>query len=212
MTEVLGGYVRHRDRMVQESVIEDLKNTLIACRWKAGTTSRPVVSPYNPGAGLQLVTTTPTEVLKLLQGNELNVIDYFPETKEEARRAGQPATGKTPLNTLAVDAPHPGDTQPYELGSNAKEQPYLFNIAFYAVSDGAATALLNDLRDRYMGNLVRDDAIELFDFNLADPFDKPIVRMDVDTFAYARDVEQVAPHEVHLFYGELTLTDYVDAG
>jgi hypothetical protein len=205
---VLGGYVRHRDRMVQASVIDDLQNTLIACRWKAGTTSRQVVSPYNVGAGLQTVTTAPNQVLKLLGSDPINVIDYFPESKEQARLAGLPESGKTPLNTLAVDQGRPAEPESIELGSSMMEQGYAFALAFYAASDAAAVALLNDLRDRYKGKIVRDDAIELFDYN--NDATTPVVRMDVNGFVYAREVEQVAPQEVHLFYGELTLSDYVD--
>jgi hypothetical protein len=203
-----GGYVRHRDRMVQESVFEDLANTLIACRWSIGTTSRPVLDPYDVGAGYQIVTTTADEVLQLLEDNPVQLIDYFPETNDDYNVAGEPDSGKTAPNTLAIDTGRPGEPEPMELGSSLNERPYLFNVAFYAVSDAVAMAVLNDLRDRYAGYLVTDDYVNLYDFN--SEATGPVVRMEVAAFRYARDVESVDAHEVHLYFGELTVTDTVE--
>ena len=180
----LGGpaavYVRHRDRMVQESVFEDLQNTLIACRWLAGTTSRPVVSPYDPSTpdhprSYRIVTTAPEETLRLLgtkggngTGNgtpaQIVLIDYFPEAggNDDEKRG---ASRKTEPNTLAVDTGVPQESVPIELGSNMEEKPYVFTIAFYATSDAVALAVMNDLRDRYAGRLVTDDHLDLYNFN-----------------------------------------------
>lgn len=212
-----GGYVRHRDRMVQESVFEDLKNTLIACRWMAGTTTRKVVDPYAPSAGWQIVTTTTSQVLKLVGKREdgdvaeVVLIDYFPEAGGNDDEAGE--SRKTELNTLAVDDGVPQEGQFVELGSNMMEQPYVFTMAFYASSDAVAKALLNDLRDRYNGRLVSDDHLNIYNYN--DPtFDAdtlPVVRAEIDFFRFEKNSnDQVTPWEVHLYFAELTLTDVVD--
>jgi hypothetical protein len=202
-----GGFVRHRDRMVQESVVEDLKNTLIACRWLAGTTTRPVVDPYNPGAGFQIVTTTDAQVLRMAV-QQIKVIDYFPEadgTVEGAARTTDP-------NTLAVDTGVAGESAMMELGSDLREQPYQFTMAFFARSDAVALALFNDLRDRYQGRLVMDDHVDLYNFNAPD-YDQdtpPVTRMEVDAFRYAKNSETATPSDVHLYFAELQLTDFVD--
>lgn len=202
-------YVRHRDRMVQESVLEDLTNTLIALRWMPGTTSRTVISPYDLPAGRQIVTTANHQVLKILGSHPIKLIDYFPEaTTDEAGLAGEPASGKTLLNTLAMDDGQAGDPQPLELGSSLAEIPYRFAFAFWASSVGVAQALMNDLRDRYRGLVVNTDAIVLYDFN-TDP-DEPVVAMPVDGFSYMRSTEdEAAPFEATMFYAQLTITDTV---
>jgi len=210
-------YVRHRDRMVQESVFDDLRNTLIACRWMSGTTSREVIDPYDVGGGWQIVTTTSSEVLRLLGTREdgttlaeVVLIDYFPETSGNTDEAG--GSRKTELNTLAVDTGVPGDAVPIELGSNLVEQPYTFSFALYAASDAVALALMNDLRDRYSGKLVSDDNLNLLNFN--DPsFDAdtpPVYRMEIDAFRYARNAEMATPWDVNLYFAELELMDVVD--
>lgn len=212
---VTGGFVRHRDRMVQESVIEDLENTLIACRWKAGTTNRPVVDPNAPGAAVA-VTTTEAQVLRLAgqadDGSPLQVqvIDYFPEA--DSTVDGSPR--RTPPNTLAVDSGVAGESALMEMGSSMREQPYLFTMALYARTDAVALALLNDLRDRYLGRIVGDDFVSLYDYN-ASGFDQttpPVTRMEVDAFRYAKNSNEVAtPSDVHLYFAELQLTDFVDS-
>ena len=206
-TGVTGGYVRHRDRMIQESVFQDVRDTLIACRWLAGTTAHRVVDPNDPGAGWHQVTTAPGDVLPLLEGNPVVLIDYFPEAEGSAV-AGEPSTGKTALNTLAIDAGTRGNSVPRELGSNAELVTYVFNMAFYASSDGVALAVLNDLVDRYKGRLVRDDTVELWNYNSSSVL--PVNRLDVESFQYTVNTQAISPHEVHLYFGELTLTDDVD--
>ena len=203
-------YVRHRDRMVQQSVFEDLTNTLIAMRWVPGTTTREVISPYDVAAGRQIVSTAQDQVLKILGAHPINLIDYFPEaTTDESGLAGDPASGRTPLNTLALDDGQAGEPQPLELGSTLAEIPYRFAFAFWASSVGVAQALMNDLRDRYRGLTVETDAIFLYDYN-ADPT-TPVLAMPIDGFTYVRSADdQVAPYEATMFYAQLQLTDQVD--
>jgi hypothetical protein len=215
---VTGGYVRHRDRMVQESVFQDLQNTLIACRWMAGTTTREVVSPYDISTGYQVVTTTLDQTLRLLGTREdgtaaqVVLIDYFPEVGGNDDAAG--TSRKTEPNTMAVDTGVPQDSIPVELGSNMEEKPYVFTLAFYAASDAVALAVMNDLRDRYMGRLVTDDHLDLFNFNdssFNQATTDPVVRMEIDYFQYQRNSDLATPANVHLYFAELGLTDTVDS-
>lgn len=205
-TGVTGGYLRHRDRMIQESVYEDLRDTLIACRWLAGTTTGKVSDPYNNHA-YSTVTTTDDQVLPLLEGSPLVLIDYFPEA-EGSSVAGEPETSKTAMNTLAINAGMRGESAPREMGSSAEVIEYRFNMAFYAISDGVAMALFNDLADRYRGRLVRADHIFLWDYNTGN--ETPVSRLDIDSFGYSVNTEVVAPRNVHLYFGELILVDEVD--
>ena len=208
MTETpVGGYVRHRDRMVQESVFQDLRDTLIACNWLAGTTSEPVQDPADDTWGIKVVAEADT--LALLEGHPIVLIDYVPETEDDEGATVDDDSNGTALNTFAMSNGEPGDPTLLELGSNAEIQPYVFHFAFYAVSDAVALAVMNDLRDRYRSRLVRPDTIDLFDYNATPP--ALVVRMDVEEFRYAFNAEAVAPHEVHLYFGELSLSDYVDA-
>lgn len=181
-------YVRHRSRMVRESVYWDLHDTLVRTQWLAGTTSDG------------LVTLAPTATLALLEGDPLNLIDYFPESHDQTT---DPAT---PFNTFALDIGEQGEMVEGELGGHF-EQPYSFNMAFYAKTDAVAMALMSDLHDRYMG-LTESPYISLYNYLAATP--NVVVRMEVENFRYARDVTNVAPHEVHLFFAQLEITDYVD--
>jgi hypothetical protein len=213
-----GGYVRHRNRMIQESVFEDLKDTLIACRWMSGTTSHEVFSPEDPSAGPQIITVTSDQVLKLVGKRqdgttvaEIVPIDYFPESTGNDDREGK--SRKTELNTLAMDAGEPQEPQFIELGSNMQEQQYTFTMAFYASSDAVALAVMSDLKDRYAGRIVSDDYLNLYNYN--DPaFDEstpPVMRMEIDAFRYTRASEDnVAIWEATLYFAELTLTDIID--
>lgn len=211
-------YIRHRERMVSASVYQDLKDTLIACRWLAGTTSKrvwPTTGPlggaktFNPVSGEYetptpaIVTTTPGDVLPLLQGAPMQVIDYFPETE-----GTRPRDEKVPKNTFAMDSGQPSDPVDAELGSSAQEQEYTFNFAFYAVSDAAAIAVMSDLRDRYSGRIVAEAGINLYDLNSATPT-VAILQMEIETFRFARPSEQVTSSDIHLFFAELTITDLV---
>jgi len=196
--------------MVQESVFEDLKNTLIACRWMAGSTSRAMLDPSNPSAPAGIVTTTPDRVLKIVGDNPVNLIDSFPEASEmqDEEEPEQAVRGRTPPNTLALDDAQPGEAQQAELGSTLMEVPYRFSLAFWGANVGIAQALLNDLRDRYLGRIIAAEFIPLFDWNTDSS--TPVVQMEVDSFVYAREVEEIAPYELTLFYGQLTITDFVE--
>lgn len=196
-------YIRHRARMVQESVFEDLANTLIACRWMVGTTSRSVFPAEGPigAAPAAAITTTSGDVYPLAQDHPVQLLDYFPEAQGEI-------TGATPLNTMAMDNGRPGEATQLELGSNTLEQPYVFNLAFYAVSDAVADAVLSDLKDRYEGRLVNHEVIELYDYNVTP--DAAVAYMEIDGFRYTRDTDNVSPAEVHLFFAELQITDIVE--
>lgn len=210
MTElgVTGGYVRHRDRMIQQSVYEDLRDVLIACRWLPGTTSNPV---WNVSTGVwETVTTASNATLPLLEGSPLNLIDYFPESEGDRGSVGQPTASKTPLNTFALDNGTPSTGVLRELGNRSSELvQWRFNMAFYAASDAVAQAVLSDLRDRYRGRLARPDFIDLWDYNAG--AEDPVVRMSVESFSYVANTDQsVAPYEVHLYFGELVLEDEVD--
>lgn len=215
-----GGYVRHRDRMVQQSVRSDLRDTLIACRWMSGTTAHLVVDPGDVPGGWQAVTTAADDVFQLAGGWEVKLIDYFPEAggNNDPASSGTPGgatdSRKTDPNTFAMDQGVAGDPVPVELGSNMEERPYTFTMAFYALSDAVALALLNDLRDRYLGRLVRDDHIDLYNYNdpaYADATTAPVYRMEVESFGYAlSEGAAVSPNEVHLYFAELVLTDCVD--
>lgn len=205
---VTGGYVRHRDRMIQESVFQDLQDTLIACRWMPGTTSRPVVDPDTGAWGL--VTTAPSQTLALLEDNPLVLIDYFPEA-EGGAVAGDPESGQTALNTFALDNGTRIASDPRELGNPTAEYiTYRFNMAFYASSDAVAQAVFGDLADRYRGRLVRGDVIELWDFNTSSSL--PVVLMGVDSFQFTSNADGTlaVPNEVHLYFGELVIEDEVD--
>lgn len=208
-------YIRHRDRMVTQSVFQDLRNTLIACRWMPGTTSKPVQNPatprtFDPVTGQystpapQVITTSPEQILPLLDKIPVSLIDYFPESEGDRGR-----NERTPKNTLALDSGQASDAIPAEMGSARMEQEYVFNMAFYASSDAVAIALLNDLRDRYNGRIVAGDGIDLYDW-VGSP-DDVAVRMEVDSFRYAQNQDpELAPYEVHLYFAELALTDFVD--
>jgi len=205
---VTGGYVRHRDRMVQESVFDDLRDTLIACRWLAGTTARPIRDPYNDDAW-GIVTTDTSQTLPLLEDDPVVLIDYFPEA-EGGSVTGEPETGQTALNTFALDNGSRIDSAPRELGNpTAESVTYRFNMAFFAASDAVAQAVLGDLADRYRGRLIRPDSVELWDYNSA--ADEPVVRMSVEKYAFTSNEDQnIAPYEVHLYFAELELEDDVD--
>lgn len=188
-------YLRHRPRLVMESVIQDLRNTLIACRWMVGTTS---VQVLNPATELvEFVTTTAEDVFPLAGEDPVVLMDYFPE---EAGEITEP-------NTFAVDVPTPEDPEDLELGSSLHEQMYVFNFAFFAESDALGMAVMSDLSDRYDGRLLGNGSIDLYDF-VNEP-DLPAARMEVDVFRWTRDLNGIVP-EGHLFFGELTIVDFVD--
>lgn len=201
-------YIRHRDRMVQESVQQDVADTLIACRWMTGTTSRPMLAPGAPFEWPPALPVTTSQVLGMV-GTPVTMIDYFEDlVSDDENVVGDPDSGHTDPNTLAVDDGQAGEPVEVEMGSTMLEVPYRFTMAFYAESVGVAQALLNDLRDRYKGKIVAPEYIPLYDFN-TDP-NLEVSRMEVEDFTYLRDVETATAADVTLFYAQLTLTDYVD--
>src|SRR3954451_8638550 len=113
-------YIRHRERMIRASVAQDLKDTLIACHWLVGTTSRALVDPDSGDIGV--ITRVDADVYPLLEAAPITLIDYFPDAQGVTE-------GKTAVNTLAMDSGQPGDPTPVELGSSRIEQPYQFNVA-----------------------------------------------------------------------------------
>lgn len=210
-------YIRHRDRMVEEAVTRDLSDTLIACRWMAGTTQRKVIDPDNRSAGYQILTVTENQVMPLVGKREdgttlaqVKIVDYFPEAGGQEDREG--VARKTELNTFALDHGLPQDSQFIELGSNMVEQPYVFAMAMYASSDAVAAAVMNDLKDRYLGRIVRDDSIDLFDYNAGavDEDTVPITRLEVDFFRHQQSSDQATPWDVNIWYADLQVTDAVD--
>jgi hypothetical protein len=195
------GYLRHRHRHIQESIIQDVQDTLIACRWMAGTTSREVENPEN--YQVETVTTEEDETFPLLEGAPIVLIDFFPETD-----GIKPDNGTAP-NTLAVNQGEPGEPELLELGNAlAAEQPYSFRMAFYAISDAVALAVLSDLKDRYRGALVSGPVVGLYDFSQDSPeFVSPL---EVEAFDFYKDDYSVSPSAAHLFFAELLITDIVD--
>lgn len=207
--------------MVAQSVFDDIRNTLIACRWMTGETTRPVVDPSDVPAGWQIVTVEAEDLLPLLGKKRENeavvaevvLIDFFPEVGQNNDEAEQPR--KTEVNTFAVDQGVSDDATPMEMGSNMTEQPYTFTMAFYAESDAVALAVLNDLRDRFQGRIVSDDHLDLLDYNKPgfDPATAaPVCRMEVERFTFDRDAtDKATPADVFLYFAQLELTDYVDS-
>lgn len=189
-------YVRQRKRLISMSVFRDVQDTLIACRWMAGTTSRAVKSPEDGDS--EVITTGTTQTYKVLAGSPLKLIDYFPEAET--------AVATVAKNTLAVDQGRSGDPVDVEMGSDMQEQPWVFNFAFYAVSDAAAIALFNDLEDRFYGRIVDGAGIDVFNY-IGDAPTIPFARLEVDSFRWAQNAEAVTPAEVHLYFAELNLTD-----
>lgn len=190
-------YVRHRHRLVRESVFDDIHNTMIACRWMSGTTSHEVTNPDTDV--FEVVTTDPSDVFPLLDGHEVSLVDYFPESS-----SGSPATAAVVLNTMAVAGGEIGDKSDMELGNRfAHYQPYKFGMALYASSDAVAHAIFGDLNDRYRGALVNSDNIALYDAD-----GDFVVDMEVSSFTYYRDVEVLA--EENLYFGILNIVDLVE--
>ena len=190
-------YIRHRHRAIQESVFEDLQNTLIACRWIAGTTTRQVINPANNT--LEVVTTAEGGLYPLASLGKVALIDYFPDV------------AKSPdINTFAIDSGMAGDAIDGEMGnSRLKEQKYIFTMAFFAESDALANSVFNDLKDRYEGRLIAPDAIPMFDYLSVSPT-TVVAYLDIEMFLFTKDPQNIAPDTTQLYFGELTLTDYVD--
>lgn len=174
-------YIRHRPRMVRESVFQDLKSVLGELGWLDGY---------------------PTPVMAMLTV-PIELTDYFPV---EAIYQGEDVD----LNTLAIDQGTPNEPQYAELGSNVREQLYIFNFAFFAENDGIALSLFSDLSDRYKGvgpYSFSRESVSLFDYNAATP--TPVVEMDVVSFEVAKSPEQPAPGRL-LWFAQLVVSDYLE--
>lgn len=186
-------YIRHRVRMIQESILDDLKNTLIACRWVAGTTSLPVNNPET--LAYEVVTTTEDETFGMIR-TPIQVVDVFPEDAESAR-----------VNTIAVGPGERGEDSLVEMGNGQlREQPYTFSIALFLESDALAQAILSDLQDRYAGRIVNGESIPLINFN--DDPDTPVAYLEVETFRFARDASMAGSSAGELFFAEINIVDY----
>jgi hypothetical protein len=189
-------YIRHRQRMIQESIFEDLNNTLIACRWKDGTTTRSVVNPLN--GNLEVVTTAPDDVFPMMRKGAVKIMDAFPDE-----------AAATDPNTLAMDYGLAGESDYREMGnSGAREQPYTFSMGLLVESDSVASAILSDLRDRYEGRIVAPDAIAIYDY-LTDP-NVIAAYLDVEYFRWTPMIAE-STKDTRLFSAELVVTDYIDA-
>lgn len=175
-------YIRHRPRMVRQSIYEDLKVLLVDLRWM-----------YNDDA-------TPQPVMGMLS-EPLKLTDYFPV---EAIYQGE----EVALNTLAIDQGTPNEPQYTELGGTDREQLYIFNFAFFAENDGVALSLFADLSDHYKGVRPGEvEAVTLFDYNAATP--TPVVEMEVLSFEVAKSPEQPAPGRL-LWFAQLVVSDYLE--
>ena len=218
-------YVRHRSRMVRQSIYEDAKHVLSVARDYAGRLENdPLVAINQIGSPdvYSWISATPPRVMPLLGEYPLNFIEYFPDEGLEAYE-------KIQLNTLALDNGVPGPEQEYELGG-MYSQEWMFTFAMNASTDAVGQALFQDLNDRYIGRLKIPPQQELLD-NLApgdtppDPFNAdrvtlynyaasppiPIARMEVESFQFAKSLDEVAPG-VHLFLAELVIADFLPQG
>lgn len=172
-------YVRWRPRMVRQSVYEDLVTTLEGLGWYSR-------DPNNPALNINL-----------LEGEPLKLRETFPDESEYQDRSVE-------SNTLAMDHGTPSEEYEYEMGGMAA-QDWTFTFAFYAVSDAAAQALLQDMADRYWGR-TEDPFISLF--NYADATPSEVLRMEVDAFRFNRSVDQIYPgHD--LWFAEMVVTDFI---
>lgn len=182
-------YLRHRPRLIRQSVFEDLKQVLDDLEW-IPSVGWSEGDPWDS-----------SQVLGLLS-SPLILTDYFPVA---AIYQGE----KVESNTLAIDAGTPQEPRYVEMGSDAREQNYLFNLALFAESDAVALSLFSDLSDRYLGVTPGDvESVTLFNYNEATP--TPVVDMEVLSFETAPSPEQPAPGKM-LWFAQLVLTDYLES-
>jgi hypothetical protein len=185
-------YIRHRPRMVRQSVYEDIRELLAVLEWTGESED---------------------DVLGMLSSPIL-LKDYFPVN---AVYQGE----EVDINTLAIDQGTPSEPVYAELGSEAREQEYVFNIAFFAENDAVALSLFSDLSDRYKGNFraanmpagfpphFTHESVALY--NYLDEPPTPVVDMDVLSFEVAKSPEQPAPGRL-LWFAELTVVDFMETG
>ena len=184
-------YVRWRPRMVRESVLEDLKSVLEEQGWWDPDDSTYV------GFGF-------------MRNYPLLLVEAWPGDMEYQEKI-------TP-NTLAVDQGVPGEPYHLGMGGGPMGRDYLFTYAFYAVNDATASALFQDLSDRYFGRKTKprpapnpperySRIIPLRDYAQDPP--PIVVNMEIEGFRFNRSVDQVAPG-FDLYFAELVVTDFVD--
>lgn len=182
-------YIRHRPRMVRESVLEDLRATLVSLDWVPDDPNWRHGDPYDEGEFLGMLSTP------------VVIEDYYPV---EAAYQGE----NIAPNTLAIDQGTPQEPEYVELGGDDREQAYLFNLAFFAENDAVAVALFSDLSDRYNGiSPLTFQSVPLFNYLAATP--TFIVNMEVTSFEVAKSPQQPAPGRL-LWFAQLTISDYLE--
>jgi hypothetical protein len=218
-------YVRHRSRMVRQSIYEDAKHVLSVPRDYAGRLEDDPNVALNQLAQPDVyswLNADPDMTMPLLGQFPLEFIEYFPEEGLEAYE-------KISLNTLALDNGAAEPEYEYELGGMFAQE-WTFTFAINSSTDAVAQALFQDLNDRYIGrasipasqelidNLesgdsvpgpMNADRITLYNYAATPPI--PITRMEVESFQFAKSAEQVAPG-VQLFFAELVVTDFLPQG
>lgn len=181
-------YVRWRPRMVRESILEDLREVLAEQGWTPATGA-----PYG-----------------FMQDQPLVLSEAWPE---DAEYQGE----KIVSNTLAIDQGVPGEPYAMGMGGGPLGRDYTFTLAFYAVNNATATALLQDLQDRYIGRQTKpllDGGVGYYPrFVPLRDYGKPdtpeITRMEIESFRFNRSVDQIAPgHD--LYFAELLIVDFID--
>lgn len=187
-------YIRHRPRMVRQSVLEDLRATLIQLDWVPDDPNWKPGDPYDADQFLGMLS------------SPVVVEDYFPV---EAVYQGEAVE----VNTLSIDQGTPQEPVYVEMGGEDRAQDYVFNFAFFAENDAVALALFSDLTDRYKGLLRYPDgsrayeSIALFNYLAATP--NEVVRMEVTSFEVAKSPQQPAPGRL-LWFAQLVITDYLE--
>ena len=219
-------YVRHRARQVRQSVYEDAKHALSTRRDYAGRleTDPDVARDDEDEPEVHAwIDSDPDHRVPLLGESPLTFIEYFPE-------GGLAAYEKIELNTLALDNGRAEEEYQYEMGG-LMAQEWTFNFALNASTDAVAMALFQDLNDRYVGRAVYPPQQELLDnlqsgddppapfssdrvtlYNYAATPPIPVTRMEVESFRFAKNPEEEVAPGVHLFFGELVITDFLPQG
>lgn len=214
-------YVRHRARMVRQSIYEDARHLLEVPRDYMGRLADDPDVALDGGQPdvYSWLNADPALVLPLLGEYPLTFIEYFPEE-------GLQAYEKIALNTLALDNGAADPESEFELGGLMAQQ-WTFTFAINSSTDAVAQALFQDLNDRYVGRLSIPPQQELLDnleigdsapdpyrsryitlYNYVETPPIPVTRMEVETFQFVKSTEEVAPG-VQLFFAELVVTDFL---
>lgn len=218
-------YVRHRARQIRQSIYEDAKHVLSTPRDYAGRLDTdPDVELDDQLEPLiyAWLSDDPDQIMPLLGEDPMTFIEFFPE-------GGLAAYEKIATNTLALDNGQSEPEYEYEMGG-LMAQEWTFSFAINASTDAVAGALFQDLNDRYVGRTKYPPQQELLDnlqggdpipapfnaeritlYNFAAPTPIPVVRMEVESFQFAKSDDEVAPG-VQLYFAELIITDYLMQG